>query len=303
MTEDYYSILGVSRDATVEEIKTTYRKLAKQYHPDVSKSSENEEKFKKITEAYSVLSDEKARAQYDQTGSIPEDFFNFSDLFRNFGFHFAQKGEDVNISVNLTFEEAIYGTEKTINYSYKAVCSHCNGTGAKTTKTCPTCQGRGATIRQIGNMIVSQTCPTCRGTGKIVDEQCPYCHGVGYTLVKDSINLKFEPGLDNGMSIVVPGRGSHSLKGSPGDLIIHISVQSSSKFKREGLDIYSEQTITLDDLLNEREIEVDTIYGKEKVSLRDVKVQVHITLPNKGVAFKNYKGKHNIDLNVDLKSK
>ena len=263
MQKDYYNILGVKKDATQEEIKKAYKKLAIKYHPDkmAGKSEEEkkeaEEKFKEINEANSVLSDETKRRQYDQFGSMDGNFSNFGDFngFGNMGDpfkaayeffnngryggqHFVEKGEDVKITINITIQDALKGCDKKIKYKHDVPCSHCNVTGSSDgiTHTCPTCGGTGMVSRQLrrGNMFFTETspCPDCKGTGKKVTNKCNYCGGTGFEKVEETIDINIPKGCFTGIVIPFEGKGSETLSknGIRGDLYVHINVIPDERF-------------------------------------------------------------------------
>ncbi len=269
--KDYYEILGVNKNADADEIKSAYRRLAKKYHPDLNKSPEAPEKFKEINEAYEVLGDEKKRANYDQFGSAdgPQfqgsgfdgDFSNFggfggfsdifSDIFSAFGGgngrgpRMQQRGEDITISMRLSFEEAIFGVEKLISFNRVETCSKCNGTGAKNGKeftTCPDCKGAGRVrIQQntmFGTTIRESVCPRCGGTGKMIKERCEECGGKGCKRVPAQVRVKVPAGIDDGQTIRMRGEGNAPAgQGVSGDLNIKVTVGQHSIFKRVGTDL------------------------------------------------------------------
>lgn len=274
--KDYYEILGVNKGADADEIKSAYRRLAKKYHPDLNKTPEAAEKFKEINEAYEVLGDEKKRANYDQYGSAdgPQfqggadgfgDFFGgtgggfggfsdiFSDIFSAFGGGAAggrgsrvqQRGEDINISMRLSFDEAIFGVEKLISFNRVETCQKCGGTGAKNGKefsTCPDCKGAGRVrIQQntmFGTTIRETICPKCGGTGKIIKERCEECGGKGCKRVPAQVRVKVPAGIDDGQTIRMRGEGNGPAgQGISGDLNIKVTVSAHPIFKRVGTDL------------------------------------------------------------------
>ncbi len=304
--KDYYSILGVDKSASEDEIKSAYRRLAKKYHPDLNKTPEAAEKFKDINEAYSVLGDPKKRTNYDQFGSADgnpfgnagssggggfEDFFGggggfsdiFSDIFSAFGgrggrSQTLQKGEDINISMNLSFEEACFGTEKTVTLGKIEKCSSCNGTGAKNGKeftTCSSCHGTGRVRFQqntlFGTTIRESVCPKCEGSGKIVKEKCEACSGKGYKRVQKTITIKVPAGIDNGQTLRVRGEGNAPLKdGINGDLNVHISVASHSILTRKGDDLYMDLYIPFTTTILGGKVDVPTLNGNYSLTIPEL---------------------------------
>ncbi len=280
--KDYYEILGVSKTASQDEIKSAFRKKAKQYHPDVNKTPEAEAQFKELGEAYSVLSDESKRRQYDQFGKsafdgrnaggqgfggFGGDFSSFEDIdlgdiFSQFfggsyGFGNSKgktkrpvRGSDTLIKMNLTFEEAVFGTKKTIKLDLEELCGECDGVGGHGSKTCPDCGGRGRVImeqRSLFGVFQTETvCPKCNGLGHIFETTCKKCRGKGRTLETKEINIKVPEGVDNGDKIRLSGKGEAGYNGGDnGDLYIEFTVKEHPLFKREGNDIYLELPLTI----------------------------------------------------------
>lgn len=290
--EDYYQLLGVSRNATDAEIKKSFRRLAMKYHPD--RNSDNpdaEEQFKKIKEANDVLSDPKKRAAYDQFGHAGVDptmgggagfggaGANFSDIFGDvFGDIFgggggarggrggAQRGSDLRYNLEVTLEEAVAGTEVKIPIPTLVSCSSCDGSGAaKGSKvlTCTTCHGHGAVRMQQGFFSVQQTCPTCRGSGKQIKDPCKSCHGQGRVQETKTLSVKIPPGVDNGDRIRLSGEGEAGEAGAPpGDLYVQIAVKEHAIFTRDGANLYCEVPISFPTACIGGEVEVPTLSGK-----------------------------------------
>ncbi|OPJ55604.1 molecular chaperone DnaJ [Alkalithermobacter paradoxus] len=301
---DYYEVLGISKGADEREIKKAYRKLAMKYHPDKNPGDkEAEEKFKEINEAYEVLSDSQKRANYDQFGHAGANagagfggfsdfggagFGGFEDIFGDvfsdiFGGSFSsrarrtgpQKGADIKYNINISFEEAAFGTEKEIKVSRNEECSECNGTGAKkgtSKKTCHTCNGTGE-IRQaqrtpFGTIMNSRTCHVCSGEGTIVESPCNTCHGSGKIKNTKKISIKIPAGVDEGSIIKLSGEGEIGSKGGPrGDLYVVISVMQHKLFKRDEYDVYCEVPITFVQATLGDEIEVPTLDGRVKYKI------------------------------------
>ncbi|WP_414840234.1 molecular chaperone DnaJ [Carnobacterium sp. TMP28] len=300
---DYYEILGVSKSATDPEIKKAYRKLSKQFHPDINKAADADAKFKEITEAYEVLSDGNKRAAYDQYGHASTDpnfgnsgggfgggfgggGFNgggFEDIFESFfggGGRTAnpnapRQGEDLQYRMDLEFEEAIFGKETTIQYNREAECKTCHGDGAKPGShpvTCSKCQGSGtlnvARNTPLGRVMTRQTCDVCQGTGKEIKEKCPTCYGSGRIKERHSVKVTVPAGVEDGNQMRLNGQGEAGKNGGPyGDLYVVFRVKSSDLFDRDGAEIYYELPISFIQAALGDEIEVPTVHGKIKLKI------------------------------------
>ena len=286
--KDYYEVLGVSRDASQDDIKKAYRQLAKQYHPDLNQGNdEAAEKFKEVNEAYQVLGDETKRKQYDQFGSGAFDgtgtggFGGFSG-FDGFGGGFADfvdsffgggasrrrgpaRGSDVETSIRIEFEEAAFGVQKDININRYEYCDECEGTGARkgtSKKTCPTCNGTGEIRRSMGGFLNITTCSTCRGSGEVFEDPCPLCRGTGKILKKKTISINIPAGIDNGQTLTLSGQGNVGDPGAmAGDLYLLIRVKESKKFKRDGYDLYIDYPISYGQACLGDEVQVPTLEG------------------------------------------
>ena len=339
---DYYEVLGVSRNATPEEIKKAFRKLALKYHPDRNPDPEAEEKFKLINEAYQVLSDPEKRSLYDRFGHAGVDAsfassqggpgvgFNFEDLFDIFGGDFfdlfgmgrrsrrprPRKGEDVHMEIEITFEESAFGSDKKIKVPYRQKCEACNGTGAKdhsAIKTCDNCNGRGVvrSVRVEGftQIIQESTCPKCKGKGFIITDPCPVCNGTGYETKRQVIDVKIPAGVEEGDVLHIPERGRPgTLGGPPGDLYLHIKVKPHEKFKRDGLDVLSEEKIDFPTAALGGTIEVETIWGKEKLKIPPgTQPNTIFKLKKKGIEAKTRwgksKGDHYVTITIEVPKK
>jgi len=301
---DYYSVLGIAKGASLEEIKKAYKKLAKQHHPDVSKDPDAEKKFKEIVEAYQVLSDPEKKQNYDNYGDNYKNFqgysqgfggggqgqrmdFDFEDIFNSFGFGnfsnfgdiFGQRGRgerkdngsNVKVEMELTFDEAVFGVEKTINYDRIERCEKCSGSGAEgELKTCDVCHGQGAEIRQqrtpFGVFQTQTPCRKCRGKGKIADKQCSHCSGNGLITKKEELKVKIPAGIDNGNHLKLKGKG-HQGKHGEGDLFIVIFVAPHEVFKRDEEDIYVEIPISFPEAALGTIIEVPTLKDKSDLKI------------------------------------
>ncbi|UTJ05133.1 molecular chaperone DnaJ [Arcobacter roscoffensis] len=294
MTElDYYEILEVSTNAQKSEIKKAYRKMAMKYHPDKNPDdNEAEEKFKAVNEAYQVLSDEEKRSIYDrygkqgleghgQGGGFSGGFDDLSSVFEEmFGSAFGGGGSrrqrktynynlDIAVEVRLEFNEAIFGCNKEIDYTYKTACKPCKGTGAKDGKlsTCKTCAGQGQVHTRQGFMTFAQTCPTCQGTGQAPSASCKSCGGTGYDEVKDSFKVDIPEGVNDGMRIRVSNKGNIAPDGSRGDLYLQVSVKEDSHFVRNDDDIYLEAPIFFTQVALGDKIKVPGLRGELELEI------------------------------------
>ncbi len=305
--KDFYQILNVSKDASQEEIKKAYRKLALKYHPDANPNNkeEAEKKFKEIGEAYAILSDPEKRARYDQFGSADtanngagfdfrnfygegmDDFGSFSDIFESFfggggssrrnyrRAERARKGANLRYNLEISLKEAAFGAEKKIEIPTWQTCSHCKGTGAEpgtSKKTCPECNGTGE-IRMtqntfFGQSINIQTCPRCKGSGQIIESPCKVCHGTGKVKSRKTINVKILAGVESGHRLRLTGMGEPGENGGPsGDLFIVLNVKEHPVFKRNATDIYCDHKISLPKAILGGETTVPTLEGNVKMRI------------------------------------
>jgi len=333
---DYYEILGVPRNASAEDIKAAFRKLARQYHPDVSKEADAEEKFKEINEAYGVLSDPEKRRRYDQfgrqglgdIGGMPDyATMDFNDIFEEIlgGFGFGvggsaararrpRRGRDLQVRVELTFEEAVFGVEKSIELTRNEVCSTCRGNGAapgSSPQRCGTCGGRGE-VRQVrqtifGSMMQSGPCPTCGGRGEVISTPCPTCRGNGLERKTVRKIVPIPAGVDNGTQIRLAGEGEPGAQGGPqGNLYLLLSVQAHKFFKRRENDILLNLDINLAQATLGAEVEVPTVDGKEKLHIpAGTQPGKVFTLRGRGVPYlrKSGRGDERIIINVEIPAK
>ena len=298
---DYYEVLGVSKTASQDEIKSAFRKLAKKYHPDVSKEPDAAEKFKEAQEAYAILSDENKRKQYDQFGhsafenngyssaDFNWDDFDWADILGEmfgggFGSSFRSsfggrgktnrpvKGNDLLTRLNITFEEAVNGCYKTINVTLDEKCDKCDGMGGHGAKKCPDCNGSGTVNREqatiFGTFMTRTTCSNCNGTGTIFEEKCRDCRGTGHIRKNKDIEVKVPAGIDSGNRLRVAGKGEAGYNGGPnGDIYIEFNVSSHPLFERNENDIYLALPITLTDAVLGNKVDVPTLDGKVKLTI------------------------------------
>ena len=302
---DYYEVLGVSKDASADEIKKAFRKLAVKYHPD--KDGGDEVKFKEASEAYEVLKDAQKRQRYDQfghagvggasggSGGNPFEGFNGFGNGQGFEFNFGDgglgdifgqffggggpergpvRGRDVETQITLDFEEAVFGVERKLSLTMEDECSHCKGTTVEpgsSMKTCPTCKGAGQQTRVMNTMFgaIQQavTCETCKGRGKVPEKVCTVCKGKGTERREQDITLKVPAGIDDGATIRLKERGEATANAPKGDLYVHIRVKAHKKFTREGDIILSEEHVPMVDAALGTEIEVDTVDGKVRMKV------------------------------------
>ena len=330
--KDYYEILGVSKSASDDELKKAFRKKAKQWHPDANPNNkkEAEAKFKEVNEAYEVLSDPQKRRMYDQFGTADpqqagfgggpfgggngyysystSDFGDFGDLGDIFSSFFGggfggqrsssrrnngpRKGEDLNIGIDISFEESFLGVEKEIVVTRQETCTHCNGTGAKKGTNpikCPTCGGTGnVTSYQntiLGRVQTRRTCSDCRGTGEIIKEPCENCKGKGTIRKSPKVKVKIPAGINDNQTVVLRGEGNPGVKGGPaGDLYITVRVRKSSIYKREGNNVYCDIPVTITQATLGAELEIPMVDGsKEKYKIPEAtQTGTQFTIRSKG---------------------
>lgn len=297
---DYYEVLGVSKTATDAEIKSAFRKLAKKYHPDVSKEENAAEKFKEAQEAYAVLSDPEKRKKYDQFGHSAFqntgggaggfqgfdgfDFGDMGDIFDDIlgGFGFSsnsrrsangpRKGNDVLYRMTISFDEAVHGCEKDINLDTVDNCPNCHGEGGFNSKTCPECRGSGTITSEqrtmFGSFLSKTTCPECHGTGNIFEKKCPDCNGKGKIRKNKTITVTVPAGIDNGNRLRLTGKGEAGENGGRnGDLYLEFTVKDHDFYKRNEDDIYIDLPLTITEAVLGCTKEVPTIYGNVELTI------------------------------------
>lgn len=295
---DYYEVLGVARNATDQEMKSAYRKLALKYHPDRNQGDKQaEEHFKEAAEAYSVLADPQKRAAYDRFGHAgvgaaaggagfdPTIFADFNDIFGNLGDIFGfgdlfggarrrggpQRGSDLRYDLEISFEEAARGSETAIQIPREESCETCNGSGAAagtSPETCPQCKGRGQVRFQQGFLTIARPCHVCHGSGKLITKPCQTCHGTGRTTKDRRITVKIPAGIATGQRLRLYGEGEHGGAGGPaGDLYVVVHVQEHPFFHREGDDLYCEAPVNFPTLALGGDIQIPTLGEPESVAI------------------------------------
>ena len=334
--EDYYEVLGVNKNATDDEIKVAFRKLAKQYHPDLQTGDKTaaEAKFKEINEAYEVLSDKEKRAKYDQFGHAAFDpsaegygggyggagFGDFSDIFDTMfggfgGFGGQQnrngpaRGNDLKYNLSLTFEEAAFGVRKEILVPREENCAACGGSGAKPGSKpakCTTCGGSGQVRVQqntmFGSFATVRTCDACNGTGKIISDPCPDCRGKGRVHKSNRINVNIPAGIDNGQTLTMRGEGEAGRRGGPnGDLYIGVSVKPHKLFVRKGYDVYLDMNVPMTIATLGGEIQVPTLTGSVKYNVPEgTQTATTFRLKEQGIPRLNASGKGDMLVRVNV---
>tara|TARA_A100001037_G_scaffold160116_1_gene144300 strand:+ start:28389 stop:29444 length:1056 start_codon:yes stop_codon:yes gene_type:complete len=331
MKDDYYDLLGVAKSATQEELKKAYRKLAIKWHPDKNKDNPDaEEKFKKISEAYEILSDEDKRSKYDQFGhsafsgnsgghggfhSNPFDIFNsffggsaggtFSSFFGNDQGQQTKKSASLQVAIEVPLKNLVNETERELKYNKHIHCKSCNGSGETsqtTTSVCPQCNGKGAVFRQMGIMQVQQQCPKCSGTGQTITNPCQPCKGRGVVQDRINIKIKIPKGAHTGTRLKIANAGNAIKGGVSGDLYVTIHVIDDPKFSRQGDDIFSEEFVDF----------IDMILGTKK-TIQSIRGNVNITIPSltqsdailnvKSQGLPNLRTNHIGDMYVTLRTK
>ena len=331
MAKDLYEVLGVDKNASDDEIKSAYRKLAKKYHPDLNKDNPSAaEKFKEINQAYEVLGDQQKRSNYDKFGSADgnpfsgtgggADFGGFEDIFSNFfggaGFGgFSSRsdrareavGSDIDMKINLTFEEACFGCKKEINVTRVELCSECDGTGAKNGTEFDKCNGCGGTgrirVQQqtfLGTVINESICRACNGTGKTIRVKCPHCNGKGNIKVNANMEINVPGGINDGQTLTVQGRGNQA-RGGSGDLHLLVNVAKHQFLSRDNFDLTLTLNLPFVDLVLGCEVEIPLVTGSYKLQIPEL-TQSGTLFRIKGKGVKLLKGSGYGDLLVTVNS-
>ncbi len=299
MAKDYYAVLGIPRDCPQDEIKQTYRKLARKYHPDVSTEADAEERFKEINEAYEVLSDPEKRSVYDRYGTVTpngmgggaggydfggfrDPFDIFTEVFGNFGGFGGgrdrsgpHRGNDLRVNVDLTFEEAAFGVDREIEVQRTEPCATCSGTGAEPgtkPERCTECNGAGQVRRVqhtfLGSFVNVAPCPTCQGTGQVIRTPCHTCNGTGKNFARRRMKVTIPAGVDDGMSVRLAGEGEQGERGGPpGNLYVTVHVQPHAYFKRRGVDVLLEMQINVAQAALGSSVKVPTLDGERQITV------------------------------------
>lgn len=335
MTErDYYEILGVARNASAEDLKAAFRRLARQYHPDVNKAADAEERFKEINEAYAVLSDDQKRAAYDRYGhagvrnaggapDINVDFTDFADILGDlFGFggfgrsqtrsrNTPRRGADLQQQLDLTFEEAVFGAEKEVEITRDEACASCNGSGAEpgTSPTrCTMCNGTGEVRQQrqtiLGSMVQVSTCPTCNGQGETISTPCHTCRGRGLERRTRRKMVSVPAGVDNGQQMRLAGEGQPGTNGGPnGNLYLTMNVKPHKFFKRREYDILLDLTVNIAQAALGAEVQIPTVDGSDSLKIpAGTQPGKVFTMRGKGIPrlHGNGRGDQHIVINVEV---
>ena len=341
MAGDYYQILGVSRDASKEELKRSYRRLARKYHPDVNKEPGAEERFKEINRAYEVLSEPETRSRYDRFGEAGVssgagasgfeygDMGGFADIFESIFNGFGAtggttasrrrtgpvRGDDLRLDLKLEFREAVFGGEKQIRIPHLETCQVCKGSGAKPgtgSRSCSTCNGVGqvkrATRTPFGSFAQVSSCPTCNGAGVVIEAKCEACNGAGRKQETKKLKITIPPGVDNGTRLRVSGEGDAGVRnGTAGDLYVYLFVESDKEFTREGINVSSEISISYLQAILGCRVEVPTVDGKEEITIpAGTQPNKVLILENKGVPKLGNpvsRGNHLITVKVEIPTK
>ncbi len=332
--QDYYDLLGVSKNADASELKKAYRKAAVKYHPDKNPDdAAAEEKFKEVSQAYEILSDEEKRAAYDRYGHAAFEnggmgnggsggFHDASDIFSQvfgggFGDMFGggggrsrrqaqQKGSDLRYDLDLTLEEAAQGVKKTLKIEKQTSCSSCNGTGSNDgqKQTCQTCGGQGAVTRQAGIFVQQTTCPSCRGSGTNITNPCNSCSGQGAVNKEDTITITIPAGVDTGSRLRVAGKGDAGLRGAgSGDLYVFINVKAHNMFERENEHLFCKVPIGFTTAALGGELEVPTLDGKASIKIpKGTQSETMFRIRKAGMPTLNssYKGDLHVEVQIEV---
>ena len=324
---DYYEVLGVNRDADEQTVKSAYRKLALEHHPDRNPNNQAaEERFKEAAEAYSVLSDPQKRSAYDRFGhqgvqgaggfdgagftdlsDILGDFFGLGDMFggarRRSG---PQRGDDLRYDLEIEFEQSVFGMAAEIQAPRLEACKHCKGKGTEPgsgTVTCPTCRGRGEVLYQQSFLSVRRTCGQCNGTGEIIKKRCTVCYGEAYQRVDRKLKVNIPAGVDNGTRLRLSSEGNPGPHGGPpGDLYVILKVRDHAIFDRNGNDLHCRAPLNVAQAALGAELEVPTLDGVEKIKVPEgTQTGVRFRIRGKGVPHVNGHGRGDLYVHIDVK--
>jgi len=325
----YYEILEVSQNADKSTIKKAYRKMAKKYHPDKNPGDEKaEHNFKLCNEAYQCLSDDSQRGIYDRYGKeglqgmggssrSSAGFDDIGSMFEEMFSGFSGGGSrrhknpadmdkyplDMNLEMKISFDEAIFGVEKEIDYRYKSACKSCKGTGAKDGKlsTCAHCKGQGQVYIKQGFMTFSQTCPVCQGSGEAATNKCSDCHGTGYKEMSETITIKIPKGIDDGNRLRVSGKGNIGKRGTRGDLYVTFDVQPDKHFQRNGNDVYISIPVFFTQAITGETINIPSLTGELELKLDiGTKDKQHFVFRGEGIDDVHGHGKGNLIAQIEL---
>ena len=315
---DHYEVLGVARDASEDQIKKAYRKLAREMHPDVNPSDEAQERFKLVTHAYEVLSDANERRQYDMGGQDPfGGFGGFGDIFDTFfgggqqrgPRSRAERGQDALIRVELTLEEVVFGVAKSIEVDTAVLCETCQGSCCRpgtSMATCDICRGSGQIQRQVrsllGNVVTSQPCGTCRGFGQVIPDPCTDCRGQGRVRARRNIDLNIPAGVEDGLRLQLSGQGEIGFAGGPaGDLYVDMAVKEHDVFGRQGDDLICTLEVPLHDAVLGSLTKIETFDGEIEIEVEPgAQTGEVISVRGKGVTHLRSSGRGDLKIQLQV---
>jgi len=319
---DHYEVLGVARDASADEIKKAYRRLARELHPDVNPAEDAQERFKLVTHAYEVLSDDDQRRNYDMGGQggfngFPGGNFGFGDIFDTFfgggggrgPRSRAERGQDALLRVDLTLREVTFGVQKSIEIDTAVICKTCNGTTCQpgtSPKTCDVCRGAGQVQREVrsllGNIVTSQPCSVCKGFGQVIPDPCVDCRGQGRVRARRNLDLNIPAGVDDGLRLQLSGQGEAGYAGGPnGDIYIEVQVRTDEVFGRDGDDLTCTVEVPLHDAVLGRHTQIETFDGPVDINLEPgVQTGETITVKGKGVGHLRGSGRGDLLVTVQV---
>lgn len=316
---DHYEVLGVARSASQDEIKKAYRKLARELHPDINPGEEHQERFKLVTFAYEILSDESSRQQYDNGGASPfgdSAGFGFGDIFENFfgggqrgPRKMAERGQDALLRVELTLAEVVFGVEKPIEIDTAVTCETCLGTTCRpgtSTQICDICRGSGQIQRQVrsilGNVVTSAPCGSCKGYGQTVPDPCLDCRGQGRTRARRTLDLNIPGGVEHGLRLQLSGQGEVGFAGgASGDIYVEINVRADQFFERDGDDLLANLEVPLHDAVLGTIVAIETFDGKVDVEIKaGAQTGDVVTLKAKGIKHLRHNGRGDMNVRIQV---